>query len=93
MRNDATAWLGARERRWLEVDWPFDNGRLMRALLQPGRAPFLEDPCLRAIDLNACGVRTLEVAEDYIVLEVDGERWILRDLGHRGSPRPAADLR
>ena len=82
MRSDATAWLGARECRWLDVDWPFCSGKLMRPLVQPGRAPFLEDPRRRAIDLNACKVRTVQVDEDYIVLEVDGRRWTLRDLGH-----------
>jgi hypothetical protein len=82
MRSKATAWIAAREGRWLEVDWACDSGTLMRPHMQPGRAPILEDPRRRAIDLNACEVRTLQIDDDYIVLQVNGHRWTLRDLGH-----------
>jgi len=79
MSDRVTAWLVTRDDRWLDIDWPYDDGRYVRALPQPHRRPLLEDSRgVIVADLAARAVEVVDDDDDYLVLDVDGDRWSLR---------------
>lgn len=58
----------------------------MKVLEQPGRAAVLEGRRGRAVDLALAVVRVLATDGDHIVLDVDGHRMTVRDVGERERP-------